>query len=232
MPAAISRDRGSEVIIEIVRIGSPRNVRVQVGVIARLRLHEIEAAVDNRRSAFLGRQVKLGGNQQCMTFHFRQRLFMRGVSCLVHVGALVDNSRPPRHRYAAGFSARSLQVDKILVGLKRVVDYNVRVRVRNDGSGVDIDGVKMSINPFDEIALEEALRDQGTGEMRDEVIVVSIGPGEAQQQLRTGLAMGADRAILVESDEAPDPLTCARSTARADQPRRPGSGTVRQAGDR
>jgi electron transfer flavoprotein beta subunit len=100
-------------------------------------------------------------------------------------------------------------VDKILVGLKRVVDYNVRVRVKNDGSGVDIDGVKMSINPFDEIALEEALRIKERGDA-NEVVVVSIGSSDAQQQLRTGLAMGADRAILVESGESPDPLTCAR----------------------
>ena len=100
-------------------------------------------------------------------------------------------------------------MDKILVGLKRVVDYNVRVRVRSDGSGVDTDGVKMSINPFDEIALEEALRIKERGEA-SEVIVVSIGTADAQQQLRTGLAMGADRAILVESDTAVDPLTGAR----------------------
>jgi electron transfer flavoprotein beta subunit len=100
-------------------------------------------------------------------------------------------------------------VDKILVGLKRVVDYNVRVRVRSDGSGVDTDGVKMSINPFDEIALEEALRIRERGEA-SEVIVVSIGSAEAQQQLRTGLAMGADRAILVTSDSGVDPLTAAR----------------------
>lgn len=100
-------------------------------------------------------------------------------------------------------------MDKILVGLKRVVDYNVRVRVRADGSGVETDGVKMSINPFDEIALEEALRIKERGDA-SEVIVVSIGPAEAQQQLRTGLAMGADRAILVESSEHVDPLTAAR----------------------
>jgi electron transfer flavoprotein beta subunit len=100
-------------------------------------------------------------------------------------------------------------VEKILVGLKRVVDYNVRVRVRSDGSGVETDGVKMSINPFDEIALEEALRiKEGGG--ASEVIVISIGSSDAQQQLRTGLAMGADRAILVEADEASDPLTNAR----------------------
>jgi len=100
-------------------------------------------------------------------------------------------------------------VDKILVGLKRVVDYNVRVRVRSDGSGVETDGVKMSINPFDEIALEEALRIRDRGEA-SEVIVVSIGSSDAQQQLRTGLAMGADRAILVESAESVDSLTVAR----------------------
>ena len=100
-------------------------------------------------------------------------------------------------------------MEKILVGLKRVVDYNVRVRVKNDGSGIETDGVKMSINPFDEIALEEALRMKERGEA-SEVIVISVGPGEAQQQLRTGLAMGADRAILVESATPVDPLSVAR----------------------
>ncbi len=100
-------------------------------------------------------------------------------------------------------------MDKILVGLKRAVDYNVRVRVKSDGSGVETDGVKMSINPFDEIALEEALRIKERGEA-GEVIVMSIGPSEAQQQLRTGLAMGADRAILVQTDETIDPLSRAR----------------------
>jgi len=100
-------------------------------------------------------------------------------------------------------------VEKILVGLKRVVDYNVRVQVKSDGSGVETDGVKMSINPFDEIALEEALRIKERGEA-NEVVVVSIGSSDAQQQLRTGLAMGADRAILVETDASTDALTVAR----------------------
>ena len=100
-------------------------------------------------------------------------------------------------------------MDKILVGLKRVVDYNVRVRVRSDGSGVETDGVKMSINPFDEIAIEEALRIKERGDA-NEVIVVSIGTSDAQQQLRTGLAMGADRAILVETADEVDALTGAR----------------------
>ena len=100
-------------------------------------------------------------------------------------------------------------MEKILVGLKRVVDYNVRVRVKSDGSGVETDGVKMSINPFDEIALEEALRIRERGEA-NEVVVVSVGSSDAQQQLRTGLAMGADRAILVEADGDVDPLTGAR----------------------
>ena len=100
-------------------------------------------------------------------------------------------------------------MEKILVGLKRVVDYNVRIRVKSDGSGVETDGVKMSINPFDEIALEEALRIREKGQAA-EVIVVSIGSAEAQQQLRTGLAMGADRAILVNSAQPLDPLSAAR----------------------
>ena len=100
-------------------------------------------------------------------------------------------------------------MEKILVGLKRVVDYNVRVRVRSDGSGVETDGVKMSINPFDEIALEEALRIRDAGNA-SEIIAISIGSSDAQQQLRTGLAMGADRAILVETTDATDPLTIAR----------------------
>ena len=101
-------------------------------------------------------------------------------------------------------------MDKILVGLKRVVDYNVRVRVKSDGSGVETDGVKMSINPFDEIALEEALRIKERGDA-NEVVVVSIGSSESQQQLRTGLAMGADRAILITTDGETDALTRARA---------------------
>jgi electron transfer flavoprotein beta subunit len=101
-------------------------------------------------------------------------------------------------------------VSKILVCLKRVVDYNVRVRVKPDNSGVALDGVKMSINPFDEIALEEALRIKEKGGAT-EVIVASIGPADTQQQLRTGLAMGADRAILVQSDAPVEPLTAART---------------------
>jgi electron transfer flavoprotein beta subunit len=89
------------------------------------------------------------------------------------------------------------------------VDYNVRVRVKPDGTGIVTDGVKMSINPFDEIALEEALRIREKG-AATEVVVASIGPADAQQQLRTGLAMGADRAILIQSDSAVEPLAAAR----------------------
>jgi electron transfer flavoprotein beta subunit len=98
---------------------------------------------------------------------------------------------------------------KIMVCVKRVIDYNVRVRVKPDGSGVVTDGVKMSINPFDEIALEEALRIKERGEA-SEVIAVSLGPDDAQQQLRTALAMGADRAILVKQDAA-DPAVAAQA---------------------
>lgn len=101
-------------------------------------------------------------------------------------------------------------MNKILVCIKRVVDYNVRIRVKPDGSGVVTDGVKMSINPFDEIALEEALRIREAGNA-EEVIVATIGPDDCQQQLRTGLAMGADRAILIESADETDPLGAARA---------------------
>jgi len=99
---------------------------------------------------------------------------------------------------------------KILVGIKRVVDYNVRVRVLPDGSGVDTDGVKMSVNPFDEIALEEALRIKEAGKA-EEVIVISVGGDECQQQLRTGLAMGADRAIQVKTGTSLQPLSVAKA---------------------
>ena len=110
---------------------------------------------------------------------------------------------------------------KILVGIKRVVDYNVRVRVLPDGSGVDTDGVKMSVNPFDEIALEEALRIREAGNA-DEVIVVSAGGDECQQQLRTGLAMGADRAIQVQTSESLQPLSLARAFLKVIEREDPG----------
>lgn len=99
-------------------------------------------------------------------------------------------------------------MSRILVGVKRVVDYNVCVRVKPDGTGIVTDGVKWSVNPFDEIALEEALRiKEGGG--ATEVVVASIGPPETQQQLRTALAMGADRAIHVEATSPLEPLTAA-----------------------
>ncbi len=99
---------------------------------------------------------------------------------------------------------------RILVGIKRVVDYNVRIRVKPDGTGVVSEGVKMSVNPFDEIALEEALRLKERG-AAEEVIVASVGPSDCQQQLRTGLAMGADRALHVHSDAPIEPLVAARA---------------------
>ena len=98
---------------------------------------------------------------------------------------------------------------KILVGIKRVMDFTVRVQVKKDGSGVETGGVKMAINPFDEIALEEALRIREKG-VQAEVVAVSIGPADVQPQLRTALAMGADRAILVESADTIQPLMAAR----------------------
>ncbi len=99
---------------------------------------------------------------------------------------------------------------KILVAYKRVVDYNVRIQVRPDGSGVVTDGVKLSANPFDEIALEEALRLRDKG-VATEVVVATIAPADAQAHLRNGLAMGANRAIHVVCDAAIQPLTAART---------------------
>jgi electron transfer flavoprotein beta subunit len=98
---------------------------------------------------------------------------------------------------------------KILVPVKRVVDYNVRVRVKADGSGVELANVKMSMNPFDEIAVEEALRLREAGRAT-EVVAVSIGPAQAQETVRTALAMGADRGIVVEVADAVEPLTVAK----------------------
>ncbi len=98
---------------------------------------------------------------------------------------------------------------KIIVPVKRVIDYNVKPRVKSDGTGVDLANVKMSMNPFDEIAVEEALRLREKG-VATEIIAVSIGPAKAQETLRTALAMGADRAILVTTDDAVEPLAVAK----------------------
>ncbi|MBX8803056.1 electron transfer flavoprotein subunit beta/FixA family protein [Ochrobactrum sp. MR28] len=109
---------------------------------------------------------------------------------------------------------------KVLVAVKRVVDYNVKIRVKSDGSGVELTNVKMSMNPFDEIAVEEALKLKEAGKV-SEVVVVSIGPAQAQETLRTALAMGADRAILVKNDDVVEPLAVAKilkGVVEAEQP--------------
>jgi len=98
---------------------------------------------------------------------------------------------------------------KVLVPVKRVIDYNVKVRVKADGSGVELANVKMSMNPFDEIATEEAIRLKEAG-MVSEIVAVSIGPAQAQETIRTALAMGADRGILVRTDEPVEPLAVAK----------------------
>ena len=101
---------------------------------------------------------------------------------------------------------------KILVPVKRVVDYNVKIRVKADGSGVETNNVKMSMNPFDEIALEEAIRLREAGDKGvEEIVAVSIGPAKAQETLRTALAMGADRAILIKTEETVEPLGVAKT---------------------
>lgn len=99
---------------------------------------------------------------------------------------------------------------KILVPVKRVVDYNINITVKEDGSGVNLANVKMSMNPFDEIAVEEALRIREAGNA-DEIIAVSMGPDKAQETLRTALAMGADRAILIKTDDVTEPLAVAKA---------------------
>ena len=120
---------------------------------------------------------------------------------------------------------------KLLVAVKRVIDYNVKPRVKMDGSGVDLANVKMSMNPFDEIAVEEAIRLKEKG-VATEIVAVSIGPAKAQETLRTALAMGADRAILVQTDEEVEPLAVAKILARSREEEQPRTDHPRQAGDR
>ena len=110
---------------------------------------------------------------------------------------------------------------KVLVPVKRVVDYNVKVRVKSDGSGVELANVKMSMNPFDEIAVEEALRLKEAGKAT-EVVVVSIGPAQASETIRTGLAMGADRGILVKAEGAVEPLAVAKILKKVADEEQPG----------
>jgi electron transfer flavoprotein beta subunit len=109
---------------------------------------------------------------------------------------------------------------KILVPVKRVVDYNVKIRVKSDGSGVELANVKMSMNPFDEISVEQAIRMREAGQA-SEIVAVSIGPEKAQETIRTALAMGADRGILVQSDEIVEPINVAKilkAVVAAEQP--------------
>jgi electron transfer flavoprotein beta subunit len=109
---------------------------------------------------------------------------------------------------------------KILVPVKRVIDYNVKVRVKSDGSGVELANVKMSMNPFDEIAVEEAIRQKEAGKAT-EIVAISIGPAQAAETIRTALAMGADRGILVKVDAMPEPLAIAKilkGIVEAEQP--------------
>ena len=110
---------------------------------------------------------------------------------------------------------------KILVPVKRVIDYNVKVRVKQDQSGVELNNVKMAMNPFDEIAVEQALRIKEAGDA-DEVVLVSIGPTQAQETIRTGLAMGADRGIYIEAPHETEQLGIAKLLARVAERESPG----------
>jgi electron transfer flavoprotein beta subunit len=110
---------------------------------------------------------------------------------------------------------------KLLVAVKRVIDFNVKPRVRADGSGIDLANVKMSMNPFDEIAVEEAIRLKEKG-VATEIVAVSIGPARATETLRTALAMGADRAILIQTDDEVEPLAVAKLLAKVAEEEAPG----------
>lgn len=110
---------------------------------------------------------------------------------------------------------------KVLVAVKRVVDYNVNIRVKADGSGVETANVKMSMNPFDEIAVEQAIRLKEAGSV-EEIVAVSIGPSKSQETIRTALAMGADRGILVETDVATEPLAVAKLLKAVIEKEQPG----------
>ncbi len=109
---------------------------------------------------------------------------------------------------------------KVLVTVKRVVDYNVKIRVKADGTGVDLTNVKMSMNPFDEIAVEEAVKLKEAGKIK-EIVAVSIGPAKAEEVIRTAMAMGADRGILVESDAEVQPLAVAKILKKITEAEKP-----------
>src|ERR671927_241242 len=110
---------------------------------------------------------------------------------------------------------------KVLVAVKRVIDFNVKARVKPDGSGVDLANVKMSMNPFDEIAVEEAIRQKEAGKAT-EIVAVSIGPAQASETIRTALAMGADRGILVKTDQTVEPLAVAKILKAVVEAEKPG----------
>ena len=136
------------------------------------------------------------------------------------MGLLVDVYVNANYGAVHNFSRGAVEAMKILVPVKRVLDYNVKPRVKSDGTGVDLANVKMSMNPFDEIGVEEAIRLKEKG-VATEIIAVSVGPAKAQETLRTALAMGADRAILVQTDDAVEPLALAKifkAIADAEQP--------------
>jgi electron transfer flavoprotein beta subunit len=208
MAAGLGPDGSGQVLIEI-GIDGPWYMTSEIGTLPGIRIAKVEAAIDGYPVRFTKLRLQfIGTYEDPFSCHFNVSLhsYPQG---LVHFLPVLDNSKPLRAVARLFVSIQESRVDKIIVGLKRVVDYNVRVQVKSDGSGVETDGVKMSINPFDEVALEEALRIRERGDA-SEVIVVSVGTSESQQQLRTGLAMGADRAILVIAEGETDPLSVAR----------------------
>jgi electron transfer flavoprotein beta subunit len=140
---------------------------------------------------------------------------------LVGLNACDALATPPKTAACFGLFSREGTAMKIVVPVKRVLDYNVKPRVKADGTGVDLANVKMSMNPFDEIAVEEAIRLKEKG-AATEVVVVSIGEPKAADTLRTALAMGADRAVLITADQAVEPLGVAKLLAKVVEEEQPG----------
>jgi electron transfer flavoprotein beta subunit len=188
---------------------------VQIRPAPGVAIREVEAAIEHHALVTLDQRRKLARLDQRA-----HGVILPAHPCASRMAAPRAHSQIEFRIPVGSYSAVEVIVRRAIVCLKRVVDYNVRIRVEADGSGVAIEGAKTSINPFDEIALEEALRLREHAKL-DEVVVVSVGGASWQQQLRTGLAMGADRAVLVETTSSLSPLTVARALhalVRREQP--------------
>lgn len=195
MAAFVGRGTPRQVVIEMC-IPCAGHVAAIVSRLARRGVRQRETAVDDDPIVAAELACQSGGVDEWLVAH-SVIVASRG-----SVGPMLK-SRPLRR-------CGDAQLQSIMVGIKRVVDYNIRVRVKADGSGIATEGLKTSINPFDEIALEAALRLKEAGACNT-VVLVTLGPAEAERELRTGLALGADRAIRVDAPANAEPLLVARA---------------------